>query len=331
MKKRIRIIIPIAIVLAATVVWLVLRNGRTANAPLMASGTVEATQADLGFEVPGRILEITAREGDSVSAGAELARLDTRQLRAGLEGARAQLAAAEARLTELERGARPEELATAEASVRSATEQAQEAASEAERARTLFDGGAISRQALDRAQTAQQVAAAALQQTREQLALLRAGARVETIEAQRAVAGQASAAVSSAEAALANAVVTAPFAGIVTVRHRERGETVAPGAPALTVLDPNDRWVRIYIPEDQMGLLRIGLAAQIVSDTYPGRIYEGEIVFIGSQAEFTPRNVQTTAQRIKLVYPIKVRITGDPGFELKPGLPADVTFPQTGT
>lgn len=86
MKKRIRIIIPIAIVLAATVVWLVLRNGRTANAPLMASGTVEATQADLGFEVPGRILEITAREGDSVSAGAELARLDTRQLRAGLEG-----------------------------------------------------------------------------------------------------------------------------------------------------------------------------------------------------------------------------------------------------
>jgi HlyD family secretion protein len=110
------------------------------------------------------------------------------------------------------------------------------------------------------------------------------------------------------------------------VRHREVGEAVSPGAPVLTLLDPDDRWVRIYVREDQMGLVRLGLGAEIASDTYPDRVYAGEVVFIGSEAEFTPRNVQTAEERIKLVYPVKVRITGDPDFELKPGIPADVTL-----
>jgi HlyD family secretion protein len=98
----------------------------------------------------------------------------------------------------------------------------------------------------------------------------------------------------------------------------------------LTVLDPNDRWVRIYIREDQIGLVHLGMAAEISSDTYPDRVYQGEVVFIGSEAEFTPRNVQTTEERTRLVYPVKVRVTGDPGFELKPGIPADVTLRGAG-
>jgi len=98
----------------------------------------------------------------------------------------------------------------------------------------------------------------------------------------------------------------------------------------LTILDPQDRWVRIYVREDQIGRVRIGMTAEIVSDTYPDEVYPGEVVFIGSEAEFTPRNVQTNEERIKLVYPVKVRITGDADFHLKPGIPADVTLLEQG-
>jgi len=297
----------------------------------MASGTVEATDADLGFQAPGRVLAIPVREGDAVAEGDQLATLDAREMQAAVDAAKARVEAADARLTELVRGARPQELATAEAAVRSATERADEARRSADRARTLFDGGAISRQAMDQASTTLEVAVAAQQQAEEQLALVREGPRSETNSAQRALVQQARANVAQAEAAMTNTVITAPFAGLITTRHREPGEAVQPGAPVLTLLDPTDRWVRIYIREDQIGLVHLGLSAEIVSDTYPDRVYHGEVTYIGSEAEFTPRNVQTAEERIKLVYPVKVRITGDPDFELKPGVPADVTLMDTGS
>jgi hypothetical protein len=114
----------------------------------------------------------------------------------------------------------------------------------------------------------------------------------------------------------------------VTVRHREPGEIVPAGSPVVTLIDPKDRWVRIYVKEDRVGSVRLGGRAAITSDTYPGKAYSGQVAFIASEAEFTPKNVQTKEERVKLVYAIKVRITGDPGFELKPGLPADVRLEE---
>jgi HlyD family secretion protein len=331
MKKRMRIVIPVLLVAGGAAAWYFLGTGNGAPGALTASGTVEATDADLGFQAPGRVAAVHVREGDEVEAGQELARLDSRELEAALAVAEAQVSAVEARLTELRSGSRPQELATAEAAVRSAAQRAEEARRNAERAGTLFQGRAISRQALDQAETAVEVATAAHEQAAEQLALVREGPRAETINAQRAALDQARANVARAEAVLAYATVTAPFPGVVTGRHREPGEAVQAGAPVLTVLDPDDRWVRIYIREDQIGHVSLGLAAEIVADTYPDRIYEGEVVFIGSEAEFTPRNVQTAEERTKLVYPVKVRIAGDPDFELKPGIPADVTLLGTGS
>lgn len=296
------------------------------NDRIRASGTVEATEADLGFQVPGRVLEVAVREGDLVSGGQELARLDQAELEAVRAAAAAQLEGARARLTELRRGARVEEIRQAEAVARSTRQRADNARREVERALRLFEGGALSRQALDQAETALEVAAAAADQAEEALALVRQGPRTETINAQAAQVDQAEANLARARAALDHAVVRAPFPGRITVRHREPGESVSPGAPVLTVLDPTDRWVRIYVREDQIGRVQVGLAAEIVSDTYRDRVYRGEVVFIGSEAEFTPRNVQTMEERTKLVYPVKVRIIDDPGFDLKPGIPADVTL-----
>jgi HlyD family secretion protein len=217
-------------------------------------------------------------------------------------------------------------VAQAEAALRSTEQRLQDARRDAERARALFDGGAVSRQAMEKAETAAEVAAASRDQAREALELVREGPRAETIQAQRAQVDQAQAQLSRAESTLTDAVIRAPFAGVVTVRHREPGETVSPGAPVLTLLDPDDRWVRIYVPENQIGRVRIGQTADIRSDTWPDRTYHGQVVFIASQAEFTPRNVQTQEERTKLVYAVKVRITGDADFQLKPGIPADVTL-----
>ena len=325
MKNRIRIVVPV-LVLVATATWYVLgRNGARPDT-LFASGTVEATTADLGFQLPGKIDLLSVAEGASVTNGQELARLDTRELTASLAAAEAQLGAAEARLSELRRGARPQEIAAAEAAARSAEQRAQNASRERDRARMLFEGGAASRQALDQAETALEVTEAASEQAVQALELLREGPRAETIQAQQALVEQARANVMRVEATLSNSAVEAPFAGVVTIRHREPGEIVPAGAPVVTLLDREDRWVRIYVREDAIGRVQIGQRAEIASDTYPDRTYAGEVVFIGSEAEFTPRNVQTPEERIKLVYPVKVRITDDPAFELKPGIPADVTL-----
>ncbi len=122
-----------------------------------------------------------------------------------------------------------------------------------------------------------------------------------------------------------------PFDGVVTVRHREPGETAPPGAPVLTLMNPDDRWVRIYVQEDRIGRLALGQPATITSDSYPDRTYEGRVTFIASEAEFTPKNVQTPEERVKLVYAVKVQVVGDPAFELKPGMPADVRLDTGGS
>jgi HlyD family secretion protein len=311
--------------LLATVVWLfAARSG--GDDGLVASGTVEATEADLGFQAGGRVRLISVREGETVAAGQELARLDEGELSARHASAVAQLEAARALLAELERGARPEELRQASSAVATVREQLAEAERNLERTRTLEAGGAVSREALERAQTAVEVARAQQQQAEQQAALVHTGPRVERIDAQRAVVRQAEAAVQQMDALLDHAIIRAPFAGVVTVRHRHPGEAVPAGAPVLSVMDPADRWVRIYVRQDRIGEVSLGQAAEIRTDGDPGRSFDGRVTFISAQAEFTPRNVQTTEQRVKLVYAVKVSLSGDAAQVLKPGMPADVVL-----
>ncbi len=184
----------------------------------------------------------------------------------------------------------------------------------------------MSEQQLEKAGTALDLARRQLDQSREAQRLVEAGPRRERIAAARATLAAAEAAVRTLEATLANMVVKAPFAGVVTVRHHEPGEIVQAGAAAVTLLDRDRRWVRIYVPETRMGAVRMGQAATLSSDTFKGRTYRGAVMFIASEAEFTPKTVQTREERVKLVYAVKVRITGDPGLELKPGMPVDVVL-----
>lgn len=320
-RKVVGAVAAVAVLAAAGV--LVLWSG-SPDGGMVASGTVEATAADLGFNAPGRIAEIQVREGDVVARGQVLARLDASELEARFRAARAQVSAARAVLAELEAGARSEDVAQGRSAVRAAARRLEDATREVARARRLYEGGAISRESLDRAETVEELAAAAMDQAREQLGVLESGTRPERVAAQRAAVESAEAVARQAEVALENATILAPSDGRVTIRHREPGETVQPGLPVLTVLNPSDRWVRIHVPENQIGALSIGQAAEVTSDTFRGRTYAGRVVFIASEAEFTPRNVQTREERVKLVYAVRVQIENDPAFELKPGMPADV-------
>jgi HlyD family secretion protein len=315
----------VVVVVAATLgLWWFLRGSDGTTAELSASGTVEATESDLGFQIAGRIEAISVREGDRVGSGSVLARLDVRELQARRGSAEARMEAARARLREMENGSRPEEIAQARAAAVAARARLDQADRDLARTGKLFEGGAVSRATLERARMTQEVAVAEVNRAEEQARLLELGPRPEQLEAQRAMVRELSMTGEELEAALRNGTVIAPFGGLVVRRHREPGETVAPGAPVLTIRDLSDRWIRIYIQEDRIGRVGIGQAAAITIDSYPDRTYRGEVFFIGDEAEFTPRTVQTAEERTKLVYPVKVRILQDTALDLKPGIPADV-------
>jgi HlyD family secretion protein len=324
MKRKRIALIAAAVVAAGLIGWWIIARSNGDDGVLSASGTVEATEADLGFQVGGRIEAVRVVEGDRVESGAELARLEMAELEARRAAAAAQVGAARAQLAELERGARPEELAQAQAAEQGAREQMADAQRVLERMRPLYEGGAVSRQALDQAATAYAVARAQHEQALQQVGMVERGPRAERLSAQRAVVQQAEALLAQADAAAAYAVIHAPFDGVVSVRHRQQGEAVGAGAPVLTLMNPADRWVRIYVREDEIGRVRIGQRATIRSDSDRSRSFDGHVTYIATNAEFTPRNVQTTEERVKLVYAVKVQIAGDAEMMLKPGVPADV-------
>jgi len=329
MRSPKKIILPLVVLaaVAGALVWYFAFRPAPVTDRVEASGTVEATDALIGFEVPGTIASVAVDEGDDVAAGDEIARLRTEELEAQRSQAEARIAAARARLRELETGTRRQKIAQGRAALSAAQETREQAQRDLQRTRKLFKGGAVGREAFDQAKTASELAGRRVDQAKEALALLEEGPRKEQIEAQRAVLGEAQAALGALDARLGKTTLTAPFAGRITVRHKEPGEVAAAGAPVVTLQNPDDRWVRIYIPEDRMGAVHLGGEATILSDTYPDKRYPGRIDYISTEAEFTPKNVQTKEERVRLVYAVKVRVTDDPGFELKPGMPVDVEIP----
>ncbi|MDZ4675099.1 MAG: HlyD family efflux transporter periplasmic adaptor subunit [Gemmatimonadota bacterium] len=298
----------------------------TSGHVLTASGTIEATEADLAFQAPGKITEILVREGDRVQPGQTLSRVDHTELEARRAATMAQVAVARAVLAELRAGARSEEVSQARLAVGAADQRLAEQARETARTVKLADGGAVSQEVRERAETALALAQAERSRLVEQLTLLLGGSRAERITAQQAQVAQAEALVAQLDALLAQQTIVAPFAGIITQRLREPGEVVSGGMPVLRLLDPTDRWVRVYVRQDEVGRLSLGQRASLLTDAFPGQPFEGVIATISAQAEFTPRNVQTREERIKLVHAVRIRILGDTALVLKPGLAADVTF-----
>lgn len=296
---------------------------------IAATGTIEVDQSDVAPMVPARVVRLTVEEGDRVRRGDTLAVLSQATLPADIEQRQARVAAAAAALAELERGPRQPEIERAEAELRSAEAEAERAARDLERLTALETSGAISRSDLDLAATAARSAAARRDALTESLRLLRQGTRRERLEAARAEVASARAALAAARATAAELVLTAPVDGVVLGRHSEPGEVLPAGAPAVTVGQLAEPWVRVYVGPGVVPRLRIGQPVSATLDGFPERAFEGRIIAIADRAEFTPRVALTEEERSDLLFGVKVALRDSSGM-LKPGLPATVRFdPET--
>lgn len=277
-----------------------------------ASGTIEVIDVTVGAKVPGEVLKRYVDEGSVVRAGDTLAQIH--HLTADLEvrEAEAAAAAAKAQYDLVLRGTRSEDLEQARASMENAED-------DYGRARQLFERQLISDKELSDAKTKYVLA-------KEYFEKLKTGPLAEEKEKARAQYEQAVARVRLAGKKLEDAVVVSPVDGIVTLRAVEEGEMVSTGTAIVRISVLERVRLVIYIREADLGRIALGREAQVKIDTYPDRVFPGRVIYISPTAEFTPKNVQTLEERVKLSFAVKVEVE-NPGGELKPGMPADAFIP----
>jgi HlyD family secretion protein len=280
---------------------------------IIVSGDIEAHQSVLSFKtVQSRIVELPFDEGQSVKTGTLLARVEDADYRQQVVIAQAALEAQNRQLA----------VATQNADAASRTVVSDNADMDLkqldlDRAQSLLARGAGTEETRDQASAAWKQAAAALERDRS----LEASAQ-RAISLAKANIDSADASLGMAKIVLGYATLTAPFDGVILVRQAELGEVTLPGAPVVTLADIDHVWLRAYVNEPDIGKVRHAESAAVTTDTYPGKIYKGHISFISSSAEFTPKSVETHAERVTLVYRIRIDID-NPSHELVPGMPAD--------
>lgn len=298
--------------------------------------------------------EVAMRRAEVTAADAKLAELEAGSRSEEIARAKAAVAHAQARLDELLAGSRSQEIEAARAVVRRAEAEEIRADVEYARQEQLYEQDVVSARTRDNALAEHRSTKAILAEAQEHLRLVEegprreqiaqaraalgeaqawyeqvlAGPRMETIEQARAERLRAEEALRLAEMRLSYAAIAAPLSGIVLSDHVESGEYVTPGAPIVTIGDLENVWLRGYIDETDLGRVKLGQPVTVTTDTYPNKTYDGVLSFISSEAEFTPKNVQTDKERVKLVYRVKIDIP-NPDFELKPGMPADATIRLT--
>ena len=355
MKLSFRLLAIVVLIVAGLavvigMVWLRASRG-PGDGLIQANGRIESDTVNISGKLAGRILTITAREGDTVKAGAELVRLDDRSVQARLAEAQAVLATATARLTaartalEVMRkevptviGSAEAGLAAAEAGERRAQAGEAQEQRDAQRAKRLVAEGFVHEQTAEKAELAWRlaqdqfvVAQAGRAQARQTLADARLGperirskrAELAALEATRR---EAEARVAEVQSGVDDLRVASPIDGVVTTRFVNVGEVVNAGMPLLELVDLDRLYLKVYVPEREIGKIRRGLAAQIHSDAFPGVPFDATVRYIASRAEFTPKEVQTPDERTKLVYEVRLYLENNPDHRLTPGLPADAVI-----
>ena len=352
---------------------------------ILVSGNIELEQVNIGFKTAGKVVERTVNEGDTVTAGQVIARLDKDQLirqrereeaqlaelqaqldaaRTGLEmqtktvaadmdSRQADLKTAQSRLQELKNGSRPQEIAETQQAVAAAQAEYDRSKKDWDRAQTLHKDDDISTSQFDSARSHFESAQSQLQQAKEHLALVKEGARSEDIDQAQSQVLKAQAGVKGSEAnaldikrrqqdiagrqadiereraqialidsQINDTTAVSPISGVVLVKSVDVGEVVAPGTAVVTVGDMDHPWLRAYIKEQDVQRVKLGAKVIVKTDAVKNKTFDGHVSFISSEAEFTPKQIQTTEERVKLVYRIKIDIA-NPQHELKSNMPAD--------
>lgn len=315
MKSKLKIVIRVLLLLAVVggaAWWFFLRP--KPDAKLVLSGSIEANTVEVGSLVGGRVQTVHVKEGDTVQAGQPLVTFEPDLRDLEISQQRAAVTQARAELARVKRGPREEELRQARINYESAEV-------DRKRFQALWEAGAVAKRDYD----ATEVKAA---NAKETLLAAQRGGRPEDIAASEAAVAQAEERLAFLERQHKELVVTAPSNGIVEVFDLRPGDLAAANSPVATLLEPDQIWVRVYVPEPRLGQVRIGQAAAIHVDTFPNRAFRGRVVEIRNQAEYTPRNIQTIDQRSDQVFGVKIAI--DPVPELKPGMAAIVDLAEPG-
>lgn len=318
---------------------------------ILANGRIEGDSVIVASKQPGRIAALLAHEGDIVAPDQVLLKLNDRTARARAAQATAALTAALARTNQCQAelhlltGEVPHRTAAAEAGVaagRATLSQAQatkqQAGRDVLRYRTLVNKGSLDQETLERAELGRRrahdgvaIAEATLAQARQTLNDARLGpqridAKMAEVNTFTALAAQAREQLAEAESVLDDLTVVAPAAGTITTRHADLGEVVNVGAPLFELVDLGRLYLEVFIPEVHIGKLRLGLPARIYTDAFPDQPIPATVRYIASRAEFTPKEIQTPNERVKLVYAVKLYLEPTeqgPIHHLAPGLPAD--------
>ncbi len=322
-KKVLPKAIPVLLILAIIAGVLISKHERAANGSLTFYGNVDIRQIQAAFYSTGRIQQLLVHEGDAVTNGQRIAVLDATRYEAAAAKAQAQVAMQKQVVASMLAGSRPEEIAQAEAKVRGAGAALTDALQKQTRAKALEEDDYVSTQQLESAGTAVDVARAtqdALQQSAE---LVVQGPRKENIAAAQAQLNVYEASLSLAQQELTDSTLYAPADGIIRNRILEVGDMASPQRPVYTLALNDPVWVRAYVPEPDLGKVSEGMAAEIRTDSFPGKVYEGRVGYISPSSEFTPKQVETSDLRTRLVYQIRIYVN-NPQNELRLGMPATV-------
>ncbi len=285
--KKFGIILILIAILGIVLYFLLKTNGDKNKNQLFASGTIEITEVEIGSRLSGRIEKLWVDEGDSVAKDQVLIELEAKELQAQLKQTQAAYQVSLAQLSQAKSN-----LANLKDNLNRISE--------------LYQAGGATQQQLDDLKTKYQVAEDQLNLSQHLVEQNKAN--IDLIKTQ-----------------IDNSIIKSPIDGLVLSKNTERGEVVLPGTSLLTVGDLSRPWVKIYIKETELGRVKLGQKAEVKVDTYPDKAFEGKVTYISSQAEFTPKNIQTKEERVKLVFGIKVSLE-NPLQILKPGMPADVTL-----
>ena len=292
---------------------------------LVLFGNIDIRQVSLAFNGSERVADMRVQEGDRVEAGQVLATLDTRTLMLQIAQAEAQIGVQEQALLRLKNGTRPEEVAEAKAEVTAAQADADLAAQQLKRLQDIEHaaGQAISQQDLDSARSRHRVALAQLENRQKALQLAVIGPRKEDIAQAEAQLNVSQAELALLKHQLSLYELKSPTDAVVRSRLLEPGDMASPQRPvyALAITDP--KWVRAYVSEVDLGRIKPGMSARVITDSHPDQSIRGRVGYISSVAEFTPKTVQTEELRTSLVYEVRVFVE-DAGDRLRLGMPATV-------
>lgn len=303
-----RLVIPIVILLGLFA-WLVYRSEQKKNSNVY-SGTIEARDADIGSLMGGRVSEVLVEEGDSVRAGETLVRFDRYLLDPQIKEQESRIAQMRANLERVERGPRREEIERARINY-------EHAEKERVRQETLLKQGVGIQATYDETAAAAEVA-------KQQWEELKRGSRSEDVQAARAQLSAEENTLAMLHRQVEESEVKAPADGIIQTMDLRPGDLIAPNQPVAVLLESNELWVRVFVPETRLGEVRVGQPVDISIDTYPKRVFKSKVQSVSERAEYTPRNVQTPEQREDQVFAVRLRL--DPAPELKAGMTATVRF-----